>query len=245
MGRSFSESTETPSRSSGEADRQYDFLRSLAHELRTPLGTVFMHAQMLELGADGGTDARIGNILRGCRQISGLLEDMLDVVAAERGRLRVQREPIDINAFATGFGERHDQELQSNRIRVEPAANDPQVDCDPARLDRILVNLVGYAIHHAPAGEVITIAIRPGSQRVDVLLTIPSVIRDLDLLATCTEFENDRKRSDGQSMSLRLYIAWQLARAQGGDLRVVPSDRSITILGLTLPAASQLGSASV
>jgi len=247
MSRSSSETKNPPSDpawSPDDSSREYELLRALAHELRTPLGTAFMQAQMLELVAGDGTKARIDSILRGCRQTSSLLDDMLDAVAAERGQLRLQPAPINVVEFVSGFGHRHVHELPTDRIRVEAAASAPHVDCDPARLDRILVNLVGYAIHHAPDKEAVTFAFRTDAHGVVVLMTMPSVMGNLDILTACREFESKRKRADGQSVSLRLYIAWRLSRVQGGDLRVLPNDRGVTTFALTLPAGSRASAVS-
>jgi len=80
--------------------RKDEFLATLSHELRSPLASIQNAVHLLTLTSQAGeTPARQGAqalIERQVRRMTRLVEDLLDVSRIRQGRLRLQRERIDL-----------------------------------------------------------------------------------------------------------------------------------------------------
>ena len=148
-----------------------NFLAMLGHELRTPLSAISNAVQVLRLTrCEGESAARADEVVR--RQVSHvtqLINDLLDVERVVSGRIRLNRQPLDLSeavrrAVATFTG---DAELDRYiEISTEPA----WVDVDAMRLEQVLTNLVANAVKYSPSGGRIRVALR--SDGCDAVLTV-------------------------------------------------------------------------
>ena len=79
------------------ADRQKDeFLATLAHELRNPLGTIANAAQILKsVPASESLDWAIGVLDRQIGQLGRLIDDLLDVSRIGNGKLELKKQTLD------------------------------------------------------------------------------------------------------------------------------------------------------
>ncbi|RZJ04964.1 MAG: PAS domain S-box protein, partial [Rubrivivax sp.] len=80
-----------------------EFLATLSHELRTPLSAILGWAQVLERGSVDDPTLRRGleAISRNARLQVQLIEDLLDMTRIESGQLRLERQPVELDAIAT------------------------------------------------------------------------------------------------------------------------------------------------
>ena len=148
-----------------------NFLAMLGHELRTPLSAISNAVQVLRLTrCEGESAARADEVVR--RQVSHvtqLINDLLDVERVVSGRIRLNREPLDLaeavrRAVATFTGDAGlDRYIE---ISTEPA----WVDVDAMRLEQVLTNLVANAVKYSPSGGRIRVALR--SDGCDAVLTV-------------------------------------------------------------------------
>lgn len=135
----------------------------LAHEIRNPLSTISMNAQLLAEGLEelppdsevrGRLLRRAGILRREVDRLGGILSDFLNYA----GELRLVREPADLNALvaelADFFGPQAQQ--QAVRLRVELARTPLEAPLDAAHLKQAVLNLMLNAVqamvNQAPAG---------------------------------------------------------------------------------------------
>lgn len=148
-----------------------EFLAMLGHELRTPLSAIINAARVIELAGSAGERATRAHevIAHQIGHVKQLINDLLDVERVVSGKIRLQREPLDMaeavrRAVATVTG---DPELVRRiEVNTEPA----WVDADPIRLQQILTNVVANAVKYTPPGARIEIALRANGN--DVSLTV-------------------------------------------------------------------------
>ncbi|HVQ17033.1 MAG TPA: PAS domain S-box protein, partial [Vicinamibacterales bacterium] len=133
-----------------EADiRKNEFLAMLAHELRNPLAPISNAARALRLGGGEGESLRSASDMleRQVRQMSRLVDDLLDMSRITRGRIELRKEPLELapvvdhaveaaRALAHGM----DHELTVT-MPDEPI----QVSADPTRLAQVIGNLLNNA----------------------------------------------------------------------------------------------------
>jgi signal transduction histidine kinase/ActR/RegA family two-component response regulator len=136
------------------------FLAMLAHELRTPLGAIANAVRVLELAhAEGESAARAHEVIaQQVGHISQLISDLLDVERVVSGKIRLDRQPLDLaetvrRGVATfTIGGEVDRDIE---IRTEPL----WVEGDATRLAQVLTNIVSNAIKYTPPGGRIRVAL--------------------------------------------------------------------------------------
>jgi two-component system, sensor histidine kinase len=148
-----------------------EFLAMIAHELRNPLGAISNAVRVLELTdteRERATRAR-DVIARQVVQISQVIDDLLDVERVVSGKIRLNRQTLDLaeavrRAVATFTGDaRLDRQID---VTTEPV----WVDGDAVRLEQVLTNIVTNAVKYTPAGGRIQVALR--SDGSDAVLSV-------------------------------------------------------------------------
>ena len=138
------------------------FFASIAHDLRTPLQTIVAAVEILDdqVAPMVPSQRRAAEVLRGAaEQLLHVAEDATQI--ARPGTVEICREPLDPaviarRAVTVMFEEA--SRLQVELRTVLPAVL-PQLDADPRRLSRVLVNLLGNAVSHAPTGSTVSLEV--------------------------------------------------------------------------------------
>jgi signal transduction histidine kinase len=141
-----------------EANRAKDiFLATLSHELRTPLTPVLGWVNLLRGGGSGdaamltqGLDA----IQRNAQLQARLVDDLLDISRVVSGKLRIDREPVNLSGVVESAAEvvRADAQARSVELSVELPARPVVVQGAPLRLQQIVWNLLSNAVKFTPKG---------------------------------------------------------------------------------------------
>ena len=214
-------------------------LAMLGHDMRSPLQTVQSTATYLaalNLGEKGSRAA--SRLIRSGARLQALLDDMVDFNRTKLG-LGINIAPTDID-LAQIFAEEIDQ-LRA----VHPGR---QVDLDVAdectgvwdgrRLQQLLGNLVLNAIKYgAEAGSVrVTVTDEGSDIRLDVKNS-GTAIEPSTLERIFDPLQRGQQHAGGNvdsSLGLGLYIAREIAKAHGGEIKV-RSDETETVFSVRLP----------
>ncbi|HEV3263145.1 MAG TPA: response regulator [Gemmataceae bacterium] len=154
--------------------RKDEFLAMLAHELRNPLAPMFnaLHILRQPHCTPEGAEAARDVLDRQVRQMTRLVDDLLDVSRITSGKIQLRKEAVELAAvvgrvvestrpLVEGRGHRLDMELPPEPIRLE---------ADPTRLEQVLANLVNNAAKYTePGGRISLHAKRHGD---DVILRV-------------------------------------------------------------------------
>ena len=188
--------------------RELDLLKSTllmaaSHDLRTPTTTIIGAASTLERLEVGTQDARIlaGAIVRSGQKLAGLLDDLLGVEALESG-LGLSVESRDLGAVAHDAIESMD--LPPRPLLVidrEPAT----VLIDPAKVARVVDNLVLNALRHARGAGTVWVRVRakPGGAELVVEDDGPGVSND-EREAIFAPFHRGRTNAPGSGLGLSI-----------------------------------------
>ena len=139
------------------------FLASMSHELRTPLNAIVGFAQMLDMEIPGPMTTpqkeAVGHVLSGGRHLLELINEMLDLVRIESGRLdlsigTVALAPLIEEVIALL------QPVAVNRgIVIEQACTDAQhILADRSRLRQVLLNLLSNAVKYNRLGGKVSLS---------------------------------------------------------------------------------------
>lgn len=140
-----------------ESDRRKnEFLATLAHELRNPLAPLGNALAVLYVRPP--TDPahlQVREIFdRQIRQMTRLLDDLLDVSRIAQGKIVLRKEWVSLAAAAAQVAQMTESLLKSRQLHFE--LNVPKeelwVEADPARLNQVLVNLLNNAAKYTDRG---------------------------------------------------------------------------------------------
>lgn len=202
-----------------------DLLAMVSHELRTPLTTVVGALRLLSAGPPMGPAERqemLEMADRQARRLRVLIEQLLLAAQSENGRapfLETAAERVDVDAAELLVE-------AATEAQAGPCGDRVRVRCDqslPVRLApdpvlQILGNLVDNACKYAPEDSpVVLIGEREEDEAVLAVEDDGAGVRPEERERV---FERFTRLEPGRGLGLGLYIARQLARAQGGDLVV-------------------------
>ena len=207
------------------ADRAKDeFLAMLGHELRNPLGAITASAHLLRLSKPGAESAAHAHIVieRQARQMTRLVEDLLDVSRLAMGKVTLHRERLDLahlveHVVATW--------RQSGRTREERRLDcslaECWVDVDRDRMEQVLTNLLDNAEKFSPPGKPIRIRLAAveGSAMLEVADEGQGISsEDLpNIFALFMQGKQTIDRPQG-GIGLGLSLVRQLIELQGGSV---------------------------
>jgi signal transduction histidine kinase len=134
------------------------FFANISHELRTPLTLLLAPLQTLIHERGSTLQSEMQKLLlimqsNGMRLLK-LINDLLDLVRLESGKMEVKREPVAMEPFLLGLANAVKKTAEDRGIRLE-VTSDPAVGMvltDSDKLERILLNLLFNALKFTPAG---------------------------------------------------------------------------------------------
>jgi signal transduction histidine kinase len=133
-----------------EDERKTEFLGVLAHELRNPLAAISNSLFALTHARDNpAMRERAEQVIgRQTRLLSRLIEDLLDVTRINSGKIRIDREVVDLAAVLRAAVEdcKGAAERAGTRVELQLPADQALVEGDPVRLQQVMGNLIDNAI---------------------------------------------------------------------------------------------------
>ena len=134
------------------------FFANISHELRTPLTLLLAPLQTLIQERRSALEPEMRQLLpimqsNGMRLLR-LINDLLDLVRLESGKMEVKRERVAIEAFLFGLANAVRKSAEDRGVRLE-VISDPAISTvltDSDKLERILLNLLFNALKFTPAG---------------------------------------------------------------------------------------------
>lgn len=213
-------------------------LGMLSHDLRSPLHTVQMIAQLLRtMNSDGEVLLAAERLVRSGARMQKLLDDLIDFNRTELGLgIPVTPREVDLRQVCA-------EELEQIRATYPERAVELDVagDCrgswDPDRMQQVLNNLVLNAIHYGDPDAAIRVAVRSGES--DLRLTVANAGKPMDGDTMKHIFEplrrgTERAGANNSGLGLGLFIASEITKAHGGRIAVEASGNQ-TVFTVSLP----------
>jgi len=218
-----------------------DFVSLVSHELRSPMAAVIGAARTLQdrwrTLAPGQREAFLALIGDETNRLAALIGDVLDTSRIEAGTFSYSFTDVDLGRLVRDAVATASVGQDELRVRADVAGSVPVVRGDRERLRQVLTNLIENAVKYSPAGDEVTVTVRPenGLVRLEVTDNGPGIPRDQQRLI----FEKfGRAEVPGGSKpgtGLGLFIARSIVEAHGGTLDVRSRPASGATFELTLP----------
>ena len=201
-----------------------EVLRIVAHDLRNPLSTILMSADLL--GEPAMSEDRRAQqaavVKRTGARMNRLIQDLLNVARMDTGRLTVDRRDVAPAVLVANAMElmRPLASEASIALVAEVPESLPIVSADPERIGQVFSNLIGNAIKFTPAGGRITLSAELADERVwfSVTDTGPGIPPE-QLEKIFGQFWQGQ-RTDRRGIGLGLTIARGIVEAHGGTIGV-------------------------
>jgi PAS domain S-box-containing protein len=221
-----------------------EMLGVVAHDLRNPLNTIVMGANLLaELIPETQAALRRQAELmrRGADSMNRLIQDLLEVRRIETGRLAVEPRPESPYVLVCEALETLRPLATAGSLKLKAAVrrDAPKVLADPPRIQQVLSNLVGNAIKFTPpGGRVVLRAERLAEEEVRFAVgdTGPGIPPE-ELPHVFGQYWQAR-RNDRRGIGLGLAIAKGIVEAHGGRIWVKSHVGTGSNFYFTLPAAT-------
>jgi signal transduction histidine kinase len=219
-----------------------EFIANASHELRTPLFTLAGH---LELIIDEDLDeATKQDFLARMREqvdrLTKLAAELLDLSRLDAGRLRVDREPLDLARIAELLVEEFEAVAQGSEHALEQAVDGSATGLgDEQRVLQVGRALIENAIRHTPPGTRVRVRTARDGDHVELVVEDDGPgIAPSDAVHVFERFyRGDRSAGRASGSGLGLAIARELAEAMNGEI-ALESEPGRTVFTLSLPLAS-------
>ena len=221
------------------------FAASAAHELRTPLASLRLHAEMLAEGlgdpARGPEYAR--SIADETERLGRVVSNVLGFTRLERGALTVRPAPGDLGLAVRGIVSRLTPGLESKGSKVETtiASPLPAVAFDHDALEQILRNLLDNAEKFGARATDRTVHVRVSAENGSVVLDVrdhgPGVLGP-ERRRLFRPFVRSDDRDAPPGLGLGLAMVQALAAAHGGRAEYVAPPEGGAEFRVRFPAVS-------
>lgn len=218
-----------------------DFVSLVSHELRSPMAAVIGAARTLQdrwrTLAPEQREAFLALIGDETNRLAALIGDVLDTSRIEAGTFSYSFTDVDLGRLVKDAVATASVGQDEVRVRADVAGSVPVVRGDRERLRQVLTNLIDNAVKYSPAGDEVTVIIRPenGVVRVEVTDNGPGIPRDQQRLIFEKFGRADVPGGSKPGTGLGLFIARSIVEAHGGTLDVRSRPASGATFELTLP----------
>jgi signal transduction histidine kinase len=227
------------------AQQKTDFVSNVSHELKTPLTSIRMFADMLAEGRVAEPDKQatyLRIISAESARLTRLINNVLDFARLERGAPAGERQPCDLVEAAREVVETCLPHLESASVSVglEVEAESLPLLGDRDALSQIILNLVSNAEKYGGGEVVVRVRRQDGPAGlmgcVDVLDRGPGIAARLVETAFSPFQRLDDSLASGiPGSGLGLTLARRMARAHGGDITYQSRAGGGSCFTLTLP----------
>jgi signal transduction histidine kinase len=220
------------------------FFANISHELRTPLTLLLAPLETLLHRFNRSLDAETRDMLvtmhsNGMRLLK-LINDLLDLVRLESGRMEVKRESLEVAEFVKGLASAARQVANDKRLRLETFV-DPAVGtvlADRDKLEKVVLNLLFNALKFTPAGG--RVELRAEKRGEELMLMVADTgmgISEKNLAHVFDRFwqaDGSSKRKY-QGVGIGLALVKELVEIHGGKVMVQSQEGKGTTFTVTLP----------
>jgi K+-sensing histidine kinase KdpD len=211
-------------------------LRSVSHDLRTPLATIQAVTSDLRDGTAYPPETRdrlLDLVADEAARLNRIVGNLLSLSRIETGSLQPDRQAVAIDELVAERVHALERLFEGRSVDVDVSAGLPLVDADYSQLDQVITNLLENAARHAPAGTVVRVAATMAGSMIEL-----SVSDEGDGVAPDERahiFEPFRRGRGSASSGVGLAICKAIVDAHGGTIAVDERRDGGARFHLTLP----------
>ena len=196
-------------------------LRSVSHDLRTPLSAIRASVSELEDGSmyDDATRTRLLYLVgEEADRLDRLVANLLSLARIEGGGLSPRRVAVDLPELVRLCTHRLDRVLDDIEVRIDAPTDLPTVFADHTLVEQVVTNLLENAARHSPPGTPIIVRLRALRKTLELaVIDHGAGVRAGDSKVI---FEPFRSGTSGGTSGIGLAICKAVVEAHGGTIGV-------------------------
>ncbi|HUQ77623.1 MAG TPA: ATP-binding protein [Patescibacteria group bacterium] len=218
------------------------FIGVISHELRTPITSIYGLARVLRQRGDSlPEDTRaqaVIDIEEESDRLYRLVEDLLVLSRAERGKVEIEAEPVNLARLVTRIIEGETQRRPDRELILTAPAVLPLIEAEPIYVEQVVRNLVSNAAKYSDPPSPIEIDVADEGQTIAVRILDRGI--GIDEATSEGAFELFYRTREATRFAagagIGLFVCRHLVEAMGGTTWLRPRDGGGTEAGLRLPA---------
>jgi two-component system sensor histidine kinase KdpD len=220
-------------------DDRSALLRSVSHDLRTPLVTIRAVTSDLRDGTtydDGVRDELLDLVGDEAERLDRLVANLLSLSRIEAGSLVPERQAVPLDELLTTRVRKLNRVLRDVRVQVDVPFTLPLVDADYTLVDQVVTNLLENAARYSPEGGTVRVRAREHDGWVEVAVSDQGP--GIDPADRDRIFEPFMRGEGSTSSGVGLAICKAIVEAHGGSIAVTSAedgDRTGATFVFTLP----------
>jgi signal transduction histidine kinase len=227
-----------------EREMNAHFIGQAAHEFRTPLAVIQTAAEALKLYSgrmsSHAQHVRLVKIEESVTQMTDLLRNALLFSRADAGKVKCEREPVDLRAVAQEIARDIQANLGDHKIVVSVRGTARLPQLDPSLAREILINLLTNAAKYSPGGGQIDVEVFTGSTEVRIKVTDHGIgIAPADQKHVFEAFRRGSNVGDIPGTGLGLAITKRAVENHGGTITLESKVGVGTTFTVTLPERAE------
>ncbi|WP_143195227.1 ATP-binding protein [Archangium sp. Cb G35] len=204
-----------------------EFLSIASHELKTPLTPLVLKLRVLWREIEARCEPSLAQSLLGhlavsrrqVKRLSELVDGLLDVSHLSAGRLRLEREAVDLSELAREVSARFQEESERSASPLRLVTDGPVVgQWDRLRLEQVVSNLLSNALKYG-GGHPVSIRVEDTGERARLVVRDEGIGIEPDVLPRIFhKFERGVSERHYGGLGLGLYVTQQVLQAMGGTI---------------------------
>lgn len=206
-----------------EEQRKNVFISMASHELKTPLTTVMIGAQMMQQHANifGQKSAQLGaKIEAQVKKMMLMIEDFLSIAEVEEGKLQLNKSAFQLERLMIDCV--GDLPIGKHTIEMycDPTIN---IFADRTKMDQVIGNLLSNAIKYSPNGGKVMINVKTQAQNVRIYVRDEGIgiekKHQKNIFKSFYRVDN-LNTSNISGFGIGLYLVAEILRRHGSEIHV-------------------------
>jgi K+-sensing histidine kinase KdpD len=210
-------------------EQRRGLLRSVSHDLRTPLSAIRAVATDLRSGAaydDQMRDELLDVVIDEAERLDRFVANLLSLSRIEAGSMRARLGVVDVGELTDVCVRRLERVFRGWNIEIDIPEDLPMVLADPGQLEQVINNLLENVARHTPRGTHARVAAQALNGQVQITVTDDGPGMPAERLVRLGSVRLDGNQGVG------LEICKSIVELQGGTLRIdnhLPSGLRVAI----------------
>ena len=224
-----------------EIDRQRSaLLRSVSHDLRSPLATIRGVSTDLRDRDRLDDDVRrqlLDLVVTESERLDRIVANLLSLSRIEAGAFGPDREPVDVEEMIDRSVARLGRLFDDGSLEVDIAPNLPFAHVDATQIDQVIANLLENAARHTPAGTGTTVS--AAGDRDMIRITVEDAGPGMPPGTLERVLRHDAAAGRAPASGIGLTICRAIVDAHGGALCIDAGPGGGTRVSFTIPCVAR------
>jgi signal transduction histidine kinase len=229
-----------------QVERQKDdFISIASHELKTPVTSMKMYAQILQKHPLLTNDKKASDMLSKMdlqmNRLTELVASFMNVYKLGTRKLRLHKKHFDLVTLIAEVVANFQYTVTSHTVE-QNGESKIKVFADSARINQVLVNLISNAIKYSPGADKVLVNITKTKEKVTVSIQDFGIGIPKDEQNRIYErFFRAKGKKEGKipGLGLGLFISTEIVKQHGGDLWVDSIEKQGSTFYFTLPIGNK------